>query len=821
MLNSTGRSKDRRSTLGLLFLACLLALGVGLGLGLGVPYHEAPPPTTAISTTTAPSIPCDSTYNLTTSYNNDYYAGNFVDYYINGDTFSYLSTTGDPNHTLTLTSIVKSTNITLWSKTLCQLYFSYGQYVAVDQTTGDTYMLYQCTPNYAFIDKYAVNGTLVWHIDITNSLGGSIRYFGVQLILDVTNQQFYFGFNDGTDTICALNMTNGQKIWCNGNFLAYPYFGNMAVDSTRKLVYVIQSGYVSNGPGLLQFNATNGTLIQSINTTGFVRIVGVITDSVGNIYIQGSATNDYYSATAIVRKYDAFSLTKVWTSDVVGPDVSDHWPNRNIVYDPTLDFVILTGTYFPNTLFIRQNSIILIWVSTVSTLTGDLVKYAEFGPKFTELFWTGNIYISYDQSFLTIDPGAGIVYVSFFVGDHQNYTNPLYSYLTEAYCYKDAPILPTTTTTASTTSTPQTCASCDSSFSYRASPITESSHVGFDTITNFVYDLFGNRLIVPRMDAINLPGAVLSAGSDWTVTLCDGPVNNSFAQIFVTVNQTNGDIFVVWSCTLQDNAVFLARYLTNGTQAWILNYTYDFASGGLVVPSDAIKLDNIYGSIFFLRYEQTSPSSRHITIERRRSFDGYPVYNFTDYVTNVDFPNRLVTNDADLYLCICGLDITCVAYDGGYGGGGGSLPAQYTAMCVMDPTTDGLVFTAATDASKTSVFISRSQINGCCTYNWVQTITGGSTTYSLDSSNQPLAFNVATNTAYMIVSSYNGTFGNVLLFGYDITTGTPVSSTLLSSSVSTPQCASLYSSVLCPQTLFSQYSIGGPNIQTNISEICL
>ena len=138
-------------------------------------------------------------------------------------------------------------------------------------------------------------------------------------------------------------------------------------------------------------------------------------------------------------------------------------------------------------------------------------------------------------------------------------------------------VQPTTTTTVTTTTVPPTTtattvpptvppSTCNASYyqtlyDYNGAPLTDSEQV-----SNIQYDTLNNRLITVKTSTTG--PAILSVGNDWNVQLCGIPGIGAQVDVVVTVNQTNGDLFVCHTCNIFNFNLTLSRFSSTGAIIW-------------------------------------------------------------------------------------------------------------------------------------------------------------------------------------------------------------------------------------------------------------
>jgi len=758
------RRPDRRLIIVALFLILGLGLGLGFGLGFGLNHSTTTTTTTTTATTSAPTTaptlaPCDQNYTLVTQspISTSFYLGQWADYYNNS--FTYFNTSDNPNNNFTLIRIDKSTGNPLWSHTLCKIYQNLGQYVAVDRVSGDTFFLYQCDSGTTALSRYDTNGNIIWNV----SLVGTIDQLQSPIEIDLANQQIYFTVSDSISyAICALSINDGSTVWCTSNSeeLSGVVYMNGAV-------YVIS--YCCNNT-FYKFNATTGSLIALVSTLPIRYSNGIAADTTnGYVYIYGLLRNNYQVGSVI--KYDE-SLNVIW--NIIFPPTTQIMQNsfngKSMVYDPISNLlVIVTDVEDTETFNLFRTG--TIHIHTLDADNGNFVN-------FFKTVVVPNIRYTYPN--LVLNPEAGEAFYSARV---RNFTSSQRSYELGTYCYgSQTPI----------------CHTCNSSFVTQASPVSSQ--------TNIDYDIYQQRLFIPKIVS---PGAVLTAGTDWTITLCGSGFDG---VIYVTVDQTTGGAIVVWKCLPSDNAVYLAAFDINGIQIWSRTYSDS------ITPSDAVQIDYVHVQVYFL-YANASTS---IIVEGLSRVTGTSVFNTTVSTGDLTGSNRMAFEYTWGFLFIAsgfanGIKINLITTSGT-----SSVIQTITNTNIRYVTgiTTGFdplaaeIYIAGNGVGSTNLFLAK--FTGLAiTLQWLVYRNATSNTFTYDNAIRPAYYFPLTRLIYTVASVSNGT---LLLSSHNSLDGSVVTESTIPTLTTTTSGATFAVNPNCNGGGFVQF-VGNAAV-TNITGIC-
>ena len=791
--------------------ACAIGLIIGLVVGLRGQVNVSnntttttttavtiatttPSPTTTTTTTPSSICPCNASYavQITTPHGDFdlYYMGTVADYYAPNDTLTYVNSTGTD---WTLTNVGRCSGVVQWTQTLCPFAFSYGLYVAVDQVSGDTYAVYQCGPDYSgFLDRFSANGTLIWRQDLTNALNGTLGAFTSPIVIDVVNQQIYFAvFTYSFDGyVCAFRMDDGSNVWCMYSSSFGTVFDGVIFDN---FVYAIALDLEF----IWKIDPVDGTVIEVLLGSMNHRPVSYLTtDFNGSLYVVGEVGIEDY---VFLFKYNAVTFTLMWSRVIPGVTLA----SKIVIYDPVFDVVavlgISPGTNVPSIPFGPS----YLWIATVNASNGLVVNYFRN-------FLEGNLL---PQTLGLVPAGPGAV---FYTSQDFNETSNLGPNNLRMYCFNDDPPL---------------CETCNTSF------LVQSSPVG-DAMTNVNFDVLRKRLISTQFIS---PGAVVHAGTNWSVVVCGSGVNTSFTRVYVTVDQEIGDVYVTWTCLPSDNAAYLAKYDgTNGTQLWLRTYSYNSLVGELVFPSDAALILNRNRGDFH-RLHLLLVNSSNITFEIIDPFSGVLLASTVVNGSDTNGPNRLfnINSYFDNFV-ICGYANGIRILDINYFTSDVTLSEtvhfdvpnvrHITGVAGVLGSVDFVGFVVGDGLGSSGTFLGKFILNRTATelngsylvmyFEWIFFFPhpGGGVTRSYGNTLRPVYHYPLTDTVYTIESLSNGT---MLLSNYNATDGSLLHQNLVDS---VPTSVGISDVTFAPNdpcgTMYIQYHVPAEST-TNITRVCL
>ena len=645
MLNSTatqrGKSLDRKRILGLFFLACLLALGVGLGLGLGVPYHEAPPSTTFVTTTpvmttttpmtTAPVTPCNSSYELPMDNSTFFYWGTLASYYSAAASFRYF-TENNPN--ISLVSIDKATNTILWQHSPCAFVSGNLQNVNVDQSNGDTFFGYRCNDAFSstFFDRYDKDGNLIWRQNITNLNNTVFSAFQTPVVIDSGKGQIYIGFSDqfSLNGICALRISNGGTVWCTHG--ASDRLSGLTYSSVTNSLYAFTDSFPP--PNFLQqFNTTNGILVTMVDIHN-KRLISIATDPSGNIYALSTFSNSSSVHLPIVIKYDA-SLTLIWQT-IFGDSSQTYNQNSagtvQVLYDTIANILLVGGDVTPLSADSNQ-----IWIATVDPVSGSVGVLYQQTP-------VSGTYSYYPM--LTPDYASQTVFFAYILYNGSYIFE--YTQL-DTFCYNST-IVPTSgTTTAAPITCPPINPTCNATYSFPIDVGSTDSSVG-----NFVsYDVCNDILVYFRNDAKLIGQSKQNGSIIWQKPLCtNSEAHLSGQSLYITIDQ---NVYFGYQCYYTGGLMLEKYNIMDGTLLWSIEI--DNYNGLFTAP---IATDAGNGRVYVTRL-----GGGYNIATAHRSVDGSQIWqNFYSSAAGSDRGTALAFDPVGqwLYIATCIPSLDCTIY---------------------------------------------------------------------------------------------------------------------------------------------------------------
>ncbi len=401
------RRQDNRVSL-------LLLLLLLLGLCVAAISPTFPEISRLMTTTTTPApIPCNETYQITLKESDGlpvFTWGHYAEYYVSGGVFVYLyqQKVGSNTHGIL---VARNDDTILWTTNVTEIYLNQ---ITVDQRNGDIYIVYMTYDENGFFEKYQIDGTLVWSIDITyyEPNMAFLSFFDTAILIDVEHNSLYFSpslFNGSyyTNTfLFSFDMDNGDVNWANQQSFR---FNSIVYDTTRALIYAWRSYY--NG---ISYFDTDGTYLGLVSNSNNA-FAAMTINSDGDVYAHEKRSD----GRATVSKFNSshlFQWRTVLHTNASIEGYSQTVGGRTIVYDHLNDLLIVACVFE-----IENRN---IYIATVSPSDGTLLTYLEI-PE----------YVGYNLRDASIVPyfEARTIFVTF---QKRNIaTSTVQTYELKAFCY--------------------------------------------------------------------------------------------------------------------------------------------------------------------------------------------------------------------------------------------------------------------------------------------------------------------------------------------------------------------------------------------------